>query len=217
MRRAPRLRVIFFLPILAALQLWLCCVGAGRAAVRTSEPVAVNSEQALKRASENRALQKADSMLPSLKAAGYNASLFFVGDLTLPMDIRRFYVIDADSHRILHRFLMAHGSGGGSTIDSAVLSNRPGSLCSSPGRYLLGDTFWGQYGKGYRLLGLDATNSNALSRLIVFHYYLPQTSHEHDYPLYFSSGCPLLSHADFQICDALLSKTPGKKMMVLYR
>lgn len=177
----------------------------------------VSSEQALKHTSEIRALRKADSMLPSLKAGGYNTSLFFVGDLSLPMDIRRFYVIDADSHRIRHRFLMAHGSGGGSTIDSAVLSNRPGSLCSSPGRYLLGDTFWGEYGKGYRLHGLDATNSNALSRLIVFHYYLPQTSEEHSYPLFFSSGCPLLSHADFQICDALLRKTPGKKMMVLYR
>lgn len=177
----------------------------------------VISEQARKRASETGALRKADSLLPALKATGYNTRLVFLADLSLPMDVRRFYVIDADSHRILHRFLMAHGSGGGSTIDSAVLSNRPGSLCSSPGRYLLGDTFWGQYGKGYRLHGLDATNSNALSRLIVFHYYLPQTSQEHDYPLYFSSGCPLLAHADFQICDALLKKTPGKKMMILYR
>lgn len=204
------------LMLMTALAVSLTGADRKKPATAKTEPVA-STEQARKQASEKKALQKADSLAPALKAAGYNTRLLFLADLSLPMDIRRFYVIDADSHRILHRFLMAHGSGGGSTIDSAVLSNRPGSLCSSPGRYLLGDTFWGEYGKGYRLHGLDATNSNAFSRLIVFHYFRPQTSAEHDYPLYYSSGCPLLSYADFQICDRLLQQHRGKHMMLLYR
>lgn len=163
------------------------------------------------------ALRKADSLYSQLLKNGYSTSLILLADMNLPMDLKRFYVIQPDSHRILHSFLVAHGKGGNSNINFADFSNKPGSLCSSPGKYLLGDTFWGEYGKGYRLHGLDATNSNAYKRLVVFHYYHPQTSEEHDYPLYYSAGCPMLSYKDFQVCDALIKKEKKPVLMFIYR
>lgn len=177
----------------------------------------VSVEAARKNASRSKAIHVADSLTPYLKQKGYSTSLILLADMSLPMDVKRFYVIKPDSQKILNSFLIAHGKGGNSTIDFAAFSNAPGSLCSSPGKYLIGDTFWGEYGKGYRLHGLDATNNNAVKRLVVFHYFLPQTSEEHDYPLYYSAGCPMLSLKDFQYCDARLKKETKPVLMFIYR
>lgn len=40
---------------------------------------------------------------------------------------------------------------------------------TSLGRYVIVGQYSGKYGKAYRLAGLDVSNSNAISRSIVFH------------------------------------------------
>ncbi|MBL7812624.1 MAG: murein L,D-transpeptidase catalytic domain family protein [Bacteroidetes bacterium] len=181
------------------------------------KPTEAEKEFQLKSRSINRALHVADSLKPWLLANGYSTSLIFIADVRLSMDLKRFYAIQPDSQRLLHSAIMAHGRGKGSRMDSAVFSNVVGSLCTSEGRYRIGDSMWGEYGKGYRLHGLDPTNNNALKRLVVFHYYEPLTSEEHSDPLIYSSGCPMLATVDFRHCDALIQQEKKPVLMVIYK
>ncbi len=45
----------------------------------------------------------------------------------------------------------------------------PRGGCSSLGKYKIGEKYRGQYGKSYKLYGLENTNSNAYKRAIVLH------------------------------------------------
>lgn len=174
------------------------------------------ADKSAKNASEKKALRFADSMRPWLRKNGYSTSLLFVADMDLHIFIKRFYVIHVDSNRILKSFLVAHGKGKGSTWDSVVFSNVPGSLCSSPGRYKLGKSYFGEFGKGYKLHGLDASNSNALKRLIVFHAFSTQTEEEYGKPNYLSSGCPMLAVRSFAYCDSMIQQEKKPVMMVVH-
>lgn len=172
---------------------------------------------ALKKLSEERALKVADSLSPWLKKNGYSDSVIFLADMNLSMHTHRFYSVDIKNKKILQRALVAHGSGGGSKPDSVIFSNVPGSNCTSPGKYKIGASFYGVYGKGYRLHGLDACNNNALKRLVVFHYYDLQPSEEDDYPKYYSEGCPMLSQKDFTLPDSIIMASTKPKILFIYK
>lgn len=167
-------------------------------------------------ASASKALNFSDSMRRYLKKNGYSSQLFFVADMGLHMYIKRFYAIDADSGKILYSCLVAHGKGGGSKWDSVAFSNIPGSLCSSKGRYKIGKSYMGEFGKGYKLHGLDNSNNNAFRRLVVFHSFSTQTAEEYSRPSYMSSGCPMLAPRDFKYCDSLIQRVKKPVMLVIY-
>lgn len=169
-----------------------------------------------KKRSAVRAQHYTDSMRHWLRANGYSTSLLLIADMGLNMNIKRFYAVNPDSQKLLHAALVSHGSGGGSTLNRVVFSNVPGSFCSSKGRYKIGETYQGSYGKSWRLHGLDAYNSNAFSRLIVLHAYRDMTEEEYDDPLYFSGGCPMLGKKSFAIVDALIAEQTKPVMLVIY-
>lgn len=90
----------------------------------------------------------------------------------------RFHVIDLRGGTT-QSFLVAHGRGSDPSHSGWLksFSNAPGSDATSQGAYLTGDTYVGKHGPSRRLIGLDADNSNALSRGIVIHsawYVTPQ-------------------------------------------
>ncbi|RZL55516.1 MAG: transcriptional initiation protein Tat, partial [Sphingomonas sp.] len=47
--------------------------------------------------------------------------------------------------------------------------NEPNSNASSEGAFVTADYYVGKHGRSQRLMGLDATNDNALARAIVVH------------------------------------------------
>lgn len=167
--------------------------------------------------SAERAQNFIDSMRDWLEENGYSTELLFIADMGLRMNIKRFYAVNPDSQKLLKAFLVSHGSGGGSTLNNAVFSNIPGSYCSSAGRYKIGNSYMGNYGKSYRLHGLDKTNSNALDRLIVFHSYKDQTDKEYSGPNYFSQGCPMVAKSSFDFCDSLIQQQTKPVMLVIYK
>ncbi|MEE4450820.1 murein L,D-transpeptidase catalytic domain family protein [Novosphingobium resinovorum] len=69
------------------------------------------------------------------------------------------------------RLLVAHGSGSDPHHTGFVerFSNAFGSNASSEGAFLTEDYYVGKHGRSQRLIGLDATNSNALDRAVVIH------------------------------------------------
>ncbi len=82
----------------------------------------------------------------------------------------RFHLIDLKAGTV-QSFLVAHGRGSDPAHTGWLksFSNVDGSAASSQGAYLTGEAYEGKHGHSRRLTGLDAENSNALSRGIVIH------------------------------------------------
>jgi hypothetical protein len=82
----------------------------------------------------------------------------------------RMHFLDVVDGKAL-RFLVAHGSGSDPHHTGFVerFSNAFNSNASSEGAFLTGDYYVGKHGRSQQLIGLDPTNSNALSRAVVVH------------------------------------------------
>lgn len=158
-----------------------------------------------------------DSLKPWLEENDYSTDLLLVADMGLKMSVKRFYAVNPNTKKLLKDFLVAHGSGGGSTIDNAVLSNVSGSNCTSAGKYRIGDTYNGNFGKAYRLHGLDASNNKAFERAIVLHAYRDQTTEEYGSPNYFSAGCPMLAKPSFAWVDSMIQAQEKPVLLVIYK
>jgi len=83
----------------------------------------------------------------------------------------RFQIVSISNGRVLTNRLVAHGRGSDPSNTGWVqkFSNRPGSNASSPGSYMIGETYYGKHGRSRRLHGLDPENNMAHSRAIVIH------------------------------------------------
>lgn len=113
-----------------------------------------------------RALAALDHHSVSVKARDRMA----IVDFTAPSSDPRLHFLDVVSGKA-SRLLVAHGSGSdpGHTGFLERFSNALGSNASSEGAFLTGDYYTGKHGRSQRLVGLDPTNNNALSRAIVIH------------------------------------------------
>ncbi|MFP5471763.1 MAG: murein L,D-transpeptidase catalytic domain-containing protein [Bacteroidia bacterium] len=77
-----------------------------------------------------------------------------------------------------------------------VFKNVHESHCSSKGKYKTGARVWSSFGVGfsYKLHGLEATNSLAYDRVIVFHSWAWTPDEEvYPYEISYSWGCPAVS------------------------
>ncbi|MGA0603022.1 murein L,D-transpeptidase catalytic domain family protein [Caulobacter sp. KR2-114] len=93
-----------------------------------------------------------------------------VADFSRPSSQSRLFLVDMAGGRV-DGFLVAHGRGSDPSHSGWLsrFSNAPSSNCTSEGAYLTGERYEGAHGHSMRLVGLDASNSNALSRAIVVH------------------------------------------------
>jgi L,D-transpeptidase-like protein len=90
-------------------------------------------------------------------------------DYRLPSRERRLWVLDLARGVVLAHELVAHGRETGDDL-ARRFSNRPGSLQSSLGTFLTGETYRGTHGLSLRLHGLDAgLNDQAEARALVVH------------------------------------------------
>ena len=124
----------------------------------------------------------------------YNQDLVFLIDMKQPSGKYRFYVQSFQKDSVVDRALVAHGSGSvvhGS--DSLTFSNIPESYQSSLGNYRIGKTYNGNFGKSYKLHGLDDSNSKAYQRYVVLHPYSAVPDEEQEFPIMESLGCPMVS------------------------
>jgi hypothetical protein len=94
-------------------------------------------------------------------------------DYALPSSRRRLWVLEPGSRRILFHEYVAHGRGSTRDADperAVWFGNQPGSLRSSLGTFLTGDSYAGMHGYSLRLEGLDpGVNDLAEQRRIVVH------------------------------------------------
>lgn len=93
-----------------------------------------------------------------------------IADFAASSSQPRFHFVNLASGQTT-TLLVAHGSGSDPAHTGWLrrFSNDFGSNASSEGAFLAADYYVGKHGRSQRLIGLDPSNNNALSRAIVIH------------------------------------------------
>ena len=90
-------------------------------------------------------------------------------DYGLPSGTPRVYVWSFKENKIMFKAYTMHGSGGGSTDEEPVFSNKLGSKCSALGNFAITRQHGTINPAGYRLKALDEENANAWDRALMIH------------------------------------------------
>ncbi len=147
----------------------------------------------------------------------YNAKIAFFVDMKIKSGKNRFFVYDLENNKIIDEALVANGSGSETAVRGELkFSNEPNSKCTSLGQYAIGKAYRGMFGKSYRLLGLNESNSNAEKRAIVLHSYSAVPNEEQDYYIYNSQGCPMVSEAFFKKLEKIIDGSKSKIVLSIY-
>lgn len=150
-----------------------------------------------------------------IKNKKYNQELAIFINFRIPSNKFRFFIYDLKNNKILEKAIVAHGSGSVvSGTNDLVFSNTENSYQSSLGKYEIGSSYIGKFGKAYRLKGLDKTNSNALKRAIVLHSYYCISDVETKELACLGLGCPMLSPNFFKVAEKYIDGS--KKPIILY-
>lgn len=150
-----------------------------------------------------------------IKAKNYNQDLAVFINFRIHSGKYRYFLYDLKNNKILQKAIVAHGDGSVTKNSSALsFSNVDGSHQSSLGKYEIKESYYGKFGKAYRLDGLDKTNSNARSRAIVLHSYYCIPDKESVQPVCLSFGCPMLSKKTFNETAKYIDRS--EKIILLY-
>lgn len=102
------------------------------------------------------------------KRRGYSTEYYILVDFRIPSGKKRFFVYDLQNGRRVMSSYCMHGSGKGNTNAKPKFSNKPGSGCSSLGRYIMVGKD-AKFKNSLRLRGLDRSNYLAETRGILIH------------------------------------------------
>jgi L,D-transpeptidase catalytic domain len=159
-----------------------------------------------------RALLMALTALKRLQAKGaaVRSDRLMVIDYAKPASEPRLWVFDLHRKRLLFEEPVAHGRNSGGDR-STHFSNDPGSLMSSLGVFLTGDTYVGKHGLSLRLRGMEeGVNDLSMERAIVIH---PANYVRRSGPIGRSWGCPAVRP---EISRALIEAVRGGTLLLSY-
>jgi len=168
---------------------------------------------------------KAKEALAFCKEKNFNTQFCVLIDMSLHSGVKRFVVWDYKADSISNIFMVSHGCCDNpwcsdASKEAPAFSNVEGSHCSSLGKYKLGKRAWSEWGINikYEMHGLEATNKNALSRLIVFHSW-DKVTDEELYPqgTVEGWGCPTISNNSMLILDPKIKGASKPVMMWIYK
>lgn len=147
----------------------------------------------------------------------YNKRFAFFIDMKIPSGKNRFFVYDLKNNKITDKGIVAHGSGSETGIKGKLkFSNSQNSLSTSLGKYYIGNSYNGKFGKAYKLYGLDKTNSNAFERNIVFHHYYDVPYEEKEAYICNSFGCPMVNKKYFERIAKIIDHSESSIVMSIY-
>ncbi len=126
----------------------------------------ITSPRVVRPALLRRALASLDAHSRNLK----NRDRIAIVDFAAPSSQPRIHLLNLTDGRSVS-LLVAHGSGSDPAHTGWLkrFSNEDGSNASCDGAFLTSDYYFGKHGRSQRLIGLDSSNNNALSRAIVVH------------------------------------------------
>ncbi len=168
---------------------------------------------------------KAKEALAFCKTKKFNTDFCILIDMSIHSGAKRFFVWDLKGDSVQYSFLVGHGCCNNpwsqdASKDSPNFSNVDGSHCSSLGKFKLGERAYSDWGINikYIMHGLDKTNSNAQSRLIVFHSW-EVVSDKEVYPAGTPEGwgCPTISNNSMRIIDPKLKASQKPVLMWIFK
>ena len=167
---------------------------------------------------ENRLLSHVKELqVLTSKTSKYNNQIVFLIDMKIPSGKNRFFIYDLKENKIIDQGLVAHGSGSETGIEGKLkFSNVNNSLSTSLGKYAIGVSYSGQFGKAYKLHGLDKTNSNAYIRNIVLHKYSEVPYEEQVESICNSFGCPMVNEKYFKRIENIVDNSEKNIILEIY-
>jgi hypothetical protein len=149
---------------------------------------------------------------------GYSSQYAFLIDMKIPSGRKRFFVYDMENDSIITSGLVAHGSCEVDFLKEARFSNKRGGGCSSLGKYKVGHSYTGQYGKAFKLFGLDPSNSNAFERAVVLHAYTCVPDEEiYPHDVCNSMGCPMISYHFLEQLSTIIKKSDKPIVLWIFK
>ena len=141
-------------------------------------------------------------------------SYLTVIDMSISANRNRFFLIDVENKKIIHKSIVAHGKNSGGEY-AKYFSNKIGSFKSSIGFYRTAETYQGKHGLSLRLDGLEYSNSNARKRAIVIHAadYVSSVFIQKNGRLGRSLGCPSLPQKNY---DQIVHKLKNGSLLFIY-
>lgn len=113
--------------------------------------------------------ERAEKALAFARRHNMNEHYALFVDYGIPSGTPRLFVWDFHQKNIVASTYVMHGPGGGSTAESPRFSNRPGSGCSSLGRFLVTKENGNRNKRGFRIKGVDVDNQTAYARGLMIH------------------------------------------------
>ena len=113
--------------------------------------------------------ERAPTALAIAKRRNLNEDYCLFIDYGIPSGTPRLFVWSHKENKVIARAYVMHGSGGGSTAEKPVFSNRPGSNCSALGHFIVTKRHGNKLKRSYRISGLDITNKSAMARGLMIH------------------------------------------------
>jgi hypothetical protein len=207
--------LIFVIAALASIAFYLQQDNNGLAQtqIKTASPVHIVSPAPAKRVLH---LGSRAAELKLFAAAhNYSGKYCFLADLGMPSGQKRFFVYDMEKDSIVAAGLVAHGSCNRYFLENVSFSNEPECGCSASGKYRIGYQYKGNFGKAFKLYGLDKTNSNAFERNIVLHSYQCIPDEEvYPQPICNSLGCAMVSNNFINVVSEYI--TASRQPILLY-
>ena len=113
--------------------------------------------------------ERAEKALAFSRRHNMNEHYAIFVDYSIPSGTPRLFVWDYRQKKIVSSTYVMHGPGGGSTAERPVFSNKPGSECSSLGRFLVTKEHGYTLKHSFRIKGMDMDNQSAYARGLMIH------------------------------------------------
>ncbi len=166
--------------------------------------------------------QKFQKHIDSLKQfisqySNYNNKIVFLIDMKIMSGKNRFYIFDLLNNKVLEKGLVAHGFGSETdNEDQLMFSNIPNSNATSLGKYSIDYSYIGQFGKAFKLIGLDKTNNKAFERNIVLHHFESVPFYEQNISICNSLGCPMVNKLFFNTLEKYIDQSDKSILLKIY-
>ena len=157
---------------------------------------------------------KAGDVRKFVTSKGFNTTICFLIDMSLPSGQNRFFVYNLKKDTLYNSGLVTHGRCNQSWLEGRKYGNTVGCGCSSLGKYKIGNPYHGKFGLAFKLHGLDKTNDKAFDRFVVLHAHecVPETAIEDE--ICQSDGCPTVAPGFLQQLKPII--TASSKPVLLW-
>lgn len=209
----PRILLILFLLVLTSA--WLSTLGVWKK--QLSHHAAGHPKQYTPAASSVEKLQtKATEAKTFALRQGYNTSICFLVDMSIPSGQNRFFVYDMQKDSIKNRGLVTHGRCNENWLEGRKYGNTVGCGCTSLGKYKVGYSYTGRFGLAFKLYGLDKTNNKAFDRFVVLHSHSCVPAAEVKDEICQSDGCPTVAPGFLQYLQPVINMSKKPVLLWIY-